>query len=134
MKFNKKFMGLRNPFNFIIFVMLGSIIATAITSQQDLWPFLALIVAILMFNTFVAYLISRFPAFEKFAAGKATVLITDGKVNWVALKNSYITKTELREELQEKLNTNDFNKIEHAYMASDGSINFILKKNIKKRP
>lgn len=132
-RFNKNIMGRRNPFNFIIYIMLGSLIAIAITTENSVWPFLGIIVFILLFNAFVAYSLARFPLLEKLLKGPSIVIIRDGKVNWSLVKDHYITRSELREELQEQLKTDDFSVVKYAYLASDGNINFVMKKTPKKQ-
>lgn len=100
-------------------------IATSITTESSMLPTLGIIISLLFFNTLVAYLITRFPLLEKLSSSQSVVIVEDGKVKWKKLQENYITRTELREELQTQLKINDFKKIKKAYIASDGSINFI---------
>ena len=131
-RFNRKIMGLRNPFNFLVFIMLGSLSVAGITLEGIFLPVLGLIIFLFIFNASVAYTISHVPALENFVAGPSVVLVKNGHVKWAKLKDYYITRTELRNELKEQLQTNDFSIIETAYLASDGTINFVTKKNKKK--
>jgi len=127
-RFNKRFMGIRTPFNFILFVMLGSISAVAITEHAPFLPVLAIIFVLIFLNRAISFIEFRSPAFERLFKGKIVELVKNGEIQWDNMRKSSITKRELLNELQSRLHTRDLADISLALLASDGEINFIKKK------
>ncbi len=127
-RFNKKLIGVRTPFNFILFVMLGSIFAQAIIDGSSFIPILATIVALTMLNGLMTLLAYYSPSIEDFVKGQPSILLKDGEIQWSKMRKYYITEQELLNELNAQLHTNNFNKVESAILASDGTINFIEKR------
>jgi len=127
-RFNKRFMGIRTPFNFVLFVMLGSISAVAITEHAPFLPILGIILLLILFNRTISFFEFHFPAFERLFKGEIVELIKDGEIQWNNMKKNSITKRELLNELQSRLHTRSLSEISSAFLASDGEINFIKKK------
>ena len=128
-KINKKFMGVRTPFNFILFIMLGSIAAQSIIGEGPFLPIVCTIILLTLLNWFMAYLAFHFPNIEHFLKEiPPKILIKDGKLQWQTMKKYYITKAELLNAVQTQLHTKDFSDIKTAFLANDGTINFITKK------
>ncbi|HBR70644.1 TPA: hypothetical protein DIC20_00995 [Candidatus Dependentiae bacterium] len=127
-RFNKKLMGIRTPFNFILFVMLGSISANAIAMRDLFLPTIGTLFFLSMLNGLMTILSYRFRSVELFVKGRDVIIVKNGKIQWNAMKNDFITERELMNELHAKLHTHNLDEIETATLASDGTINFILKK------
>jgi len=127
-RFNKRFMGIRTPFNFILFVMLGSISAVSITEHAPFLPVLGIIFLLIFLNRTISFLEFRYPKFERLFKGEIVELVRDGEILWKNMKKNSITKRELLNELQSRLHTRDLSNISFAFLASDGEINFIKKK------
>jgi len=130
-RFNKRFMGIRTPFNFILFVMLGSLSAAAITEYAPFLPVFGVILSLILLNRIISALEFHYPWFEKVFKGPIIVLVKDGEIQWNNMEKSYITKRELLNELQERLHTRDLKIIASALLTSDGQINFIKKKKLE---
>ena len=126
-RFNKKLMGIRTPFNFLLFIMLGSIFAQAIIDGSSLIPILGTIVTLFSLNGFMTMLAYSSPSIESFMKGTPSVLVKDGEIQWSKMKKYFITEQELLNELHSQLHTQNLNKVAFAFLASDGSINFIAK-------
>ncbi len=126
-RFNKKLIGVRTPFNFLLFIMLGSIFAQAIIDGSSLIPILGTIIALFSLNGFMTMLAYSSPAIESFMKGKPSVLVKDGEIQWGKMKRYFITEQELLNELNRQLHTQNLNSIEFAFLASDGTIVFIEK-------
>lgn len=130
-RFNKKLIGTRTPFNFILFVMLGSISAITIIGGEYLFlPIVTVIIFLLLLNKLIMVIISTFPKVELFLKGPPVLLVKDGEILWDNLKKTRITNDEILNALQRQMHTNDFSKISSAYLASNGEINFIIDRSI----
>jgi uncharacterized membrane protein YcaP (DUF421 family) len=127
-RFNKKLIGIRTPFNFILFIMLGSIFANAILNADVFLPTLGTILILMLLNGLVTMLTFHFPLVELFVKGSTSIVVKDGEIVWEAMEENFITERELFNELHAQLNTHDLSIIEKAILTSDGSIHFIKKK------
>ncbi len=127
-RFDKKLIGMRNPFNLILFVMLGSIFASAITDPNLFLPIIGTFLFLVFLNALTTLLAFNFPAIEKFIKGASVVLIKNGEIQRKAMRANFITENELYSEIQTQLHANDLKNITTALLESDGSINFIVKK------
>lgn len=126
-RFNKKFIGTRTPYNFMLFMMLGSMSAAAITGAAPFLPVYGAILSLIFLNKFIACLSFYFPTFERIFKGPAVLLVKNGKINWDNMKNNYITKIELINALQQQQHRNNLAETDFAFLATDGTINFIGK-------
>jgi len=130
--FNKKLIGIRTPFNFILFIMLGSIFANAIVDKNVFLVTIAATLFLILLNGLMTILSFYIPFIESFVKGKDIVLVKNGTIQWHAMKKNFITERELLKELHTKLHTNSLKRISSAVLESDGTINFIQQKTICK--
>ena len=127
-RFNKKLLGVRTPFNFILFIMLGSIFANAILDANVFLPTLCTIILLTLLNGLMTALSYYFPPVELFIKGSPAVIVKNGEIQWDVMEKNFITERELFNELHTQLHTHSLKHIEAAILASDGTINFIEKK------
>ena len=130
--FNKKLIGIRTPFNFILFIMLGSIFANAIVDKNVFLVTMAATLFLILLNGLMTMLSFHIPFIESFVKGNDTILVKNGHIQWHAMEENFITKRELLKELHTQLHTNSLKKISYAILESDGTINFIQQKTICK--
>jgi uncharacterized membrane protein YcaP (DUF421 family) len=126
-RFNKKFLGIRTSSNFILFVMLGSMSAAAVTEEGLFLPIVFTIIILSAINKVISSLFFYFPWLEHFFTGKPVTLISNGEIQWHNMKTHFITRNDLLNALQTQLHTDSFSKVDFAYLAIDGTINFIIK-------
>ena len=126
-RFNKKLLGLRTPFNFILFVMIGSISANAIAVRKFFLPTVGTLLFLVALNGLITMLAYFFTPMENFVKGEEGVVVKDGRIQWKAMRKDLITERELRNELRAKLHTDDIKEVKLATVASDGSISFVRK-------
>lgn len=124
---NKKIIGIRTPFNFMLFVMLGAIFANAIIKSVLFLPIAGTILFLIVLNFIIKLLVFHFRWFESFVKGSSVSLVEDGKINWKQMNAHLITERELLNKLASQSHHSDIKKVKEAVFASDGSINFIFK-------
>ena len=127
-RFNRKFMGIRTPYNFLLSVMIGSASARAITEGSNFLPILGTLFFLILLNMLLSALGYFFPTFEKFFIGSSVILLKNDKIMWKNMRRHYITKKDLQNALERQLHTDNFTTIKTAFLAGDGTINFVLKK------
>lgn len=126
-RINRKFFGIRTASNFTLFVMLGSMFATAIIVDGLFLPIISTIFFLSLVNRVVAAIFFYYPRCEELIVGKPVVIFSNGDIHWSNMKKNFISKNDLLNALQTQMNANNFLKIDSAYLATDGTINFILK-------
>lgn len=124
---NKKIMDIHTPFNFMLFVMLGSIFAQAILIKKMFLQVLCAISTLIFVNYIMKKLSFHFPIIERFVKGSRVFLIENGEINWDEMSSHGITKRELLNELASQLHTYDLTRVERVILGSDGTMNFVLK-------
>jgi uncharacterized membrane protein YcaP (DUF421 family) len=127
-RFNKKLLGIRTPFNFILFAMLGSVTAGAIINEKLFIPILVTNFLLVFLNASMTFLAFHFSIVENFIKGSEEKLIKKGKIQWNTMKKNLITKRELLSELHNQLHTHNLKNVETAYLTSNGSIDFVKQK------
>ena len=127
-RFNRRFTGIRTPFNFILFIMLGSISAGIVTGDVPFLPVYSVVIFLFFLNRIVAGISFFFPPIERLLKGTVVVLVKDGEIQWENMKNHLITKRDLFTELHEQMHTNDLSSIDLVLLATDGEIQFVKRK------
>lgn len=126
-RLNKKFLGIRTSYNFILFVMLGSMCAAAITEEGLFLPITSTIIVLSLLNRIISGLFFHHPWLETVFLGKPVLLISNGELQRHNMRSHFVTTTDLLNAMQTQLHTSDFAKVDSAYLATDGTINFITK-------
>ena len=126
-RFNKKLLGVRTPFNFILFVIFGSIFANAIVDAKLFLPIIGTMILLISLNGFMTMLAYYFPLIESFVKGHPSVIVKKGKIQWDEMEKNFITEQEVLNELHAQLHVTSLEKIEYAFLESDGTITFIKK-------
>ena len=125
LRFNRRFAGIRTPFNFILFVTLGSISAGAITGEIHFISVCGVIIFLITFNRVIAGLVYYIPTFENLLKGHVVLLAAKGEIQWTNMRRNYITKRDLYTELRDQMKTDDLESVDYAFLATDGEINFV---------
>ncbi|MEX0939765.1 MAG: YetF domain-containing protein [Candidatus Babeliales bacterium] len=126
-RLNKRFMGLRTGFNFFLYVLMGSMLASIIIGQTDFIHGIGAIIVILGINLIITFLVYLFPSFEKLLKGERSLLVKNGKILWPAMRNNLITKDELMDAAH-NANLLELSMVKEAYFENSGNIT-IIKKN-----
>ena len=127
-RFGVKLRGVHTPFNFILFILLGSVLANAMVMEEEKFlPVMIAISALLLLNGLIGMLEFYIPFVELCIKGKPAILIKNGQIQWKIMKKNFITEREIFNELSMKLHIDDITQIEEATLSSDGTINFIKK-------
>ena len=129
-KINKRFIGQRTEFNFVLFIMLGSILATSITGNAPFFAVLDMVVFLLLLNWVLAKLSFYYPSIEKVLKGKPNVLIENGDIKLFNMRQHSITLNDLLMQLRLRHGSNNIEEVESCYMETNGEISFLLKKKL----
>ena len=126
-KAHKRFMELRTVFNYFLYILLGSMLASSITNKSPFFHTLATVIIIMMVNGGITIIVYFFPFLERLLKGTPDILIKNGKIDWKNMRKNFITQGELWEALHNS-NVNSLDNVEIAYFENNGSITVISKK------
>jgi uncharacterized membrane protein YcaP (DUF421 family) len=126
-RFNKTLFAIRAPFNFMLYIMLGSIFATATLNVNYFLPMLCTVSLLMLLNGLITMIVFYFPVVEPVIKGAPVIIVKNGKIQWDAMNKEFITESELLAELNSQLHIRDLSKIDTAILTSEGTICFITK-------
>lgn len=127
MRLNRRFIGIRTQANFILFVMLGSLLANAITGHYFFY-ILGMITFLLMVNWSLVILSYHSPFFSHILKGRPELLVENGEIRWRELQRNSITKDDLISMIRVQKGIEDIQLIKKLYLEDNGAISIILKK------
>lgn len=127
-KTNKRFMTQRTEFNFFLFIMLGSLLATAITGNAPFFAVLGMAIVLLGLNWGLVKLSFYCQPIEKILKGEPLLIIKNGEFQLPVMRKYSISPNDLLMKFRLQHNSSNIENIELAYMEANGEISFILKK------
>ncbi|BDC34186.1 hypothetical protein Noda2021_01440 [Candidatus Dependentiae bacterium Noda2021] len=125
-RFNKRFMSLRTVDNFFLYILIGSILASAIVGNV-FYETLGMAIFIMFVNWSVVVIDYYFPYIGSLISGKKELLIDNGVVQHRQLKKFFITEDELLTAMRVNTHTSDVLAIKKAYFENNGQLSFELK-------
>ncbi|MBC9913405.1 DUF421 domain-containing protein [Chitinophaga varians] len=122
--------GKRSPFDMIIIIMLGAILARGVVGASPFWSTVAASTMMVVINRLVAWLCTTSDTANDVIKGKHLLLCENGQIHWDNMKVASLSKSDLMESLRLETKQDSLEKIEKAYMETNGRISFLLKKTI----
>lgn len=123
---DKRFLGKTTAFDFLLGVIIGSVLSRAVNGGAPLIPSITAAAVLVLVHFLFASIAFKSRFFGKMIKGKSRVLIEDGKINWDNMKTSHITKHDLQSEVRQSgfIKLED---VEYACLERNGQISIILK-------
>ncbi|GGI93155.1 DUF421 domain-containing protein [Legionella impletisoli] len=115
---------LKRPFDFVIIILIGSLLSRTINGGASLIPTLCTTFVLIMLHKIFSLLSFHSDSLGNVLKGKSSLLIENGEINWKQMEESKITKEDLLEEVR-KNNMLEIKKIKKAYLERDGNISVI---------
>lgn len=120
--------GKRSGFDIIIMITIGSVVARGIVGASPFLSTIAAATAMIVVHRLFAWLSIKNQMTEKLIKGDRIHLYRNGKINEKNLRRASLTKMDLEESLRLETKDSALDKIESAYLETNGRISFILKK------
>ena len=121
--------GLRAPFDNIILILLGALLARAVTGSSPFFPVCAASLIICVLHRILGWLSLYSSTIEKIIKGTKLVLYEHGEFNQRNLLRSLVSKDDVQEEIRLSGLGNSIEDFEIIYMEANGKIS-VIKKNI----
>jgi uncharacterized membrane protein YcaP (DUF421 family) len=122
---SKRFLGETTAFDFIVSIMLGSIMSRAVNGSAPFVPTLVAGVALLFIHWVFAMLAFHSRWFGYLVKGDAILLIKDGIIQTEGMQRAHITENDLTGALRIQTNQTDPTRVKLAYMERSGQISII---------
>lgn len=123
----KRVIGTHTAFDFILGIMLGSLVSQAITGAAPLFRSLAGAFTLVVLHYLAAVIIFRSEKLGDLITGRVHRLVKNGEIQWDAMQNSHITKVDLRAAMRRHASHEDLDNIQDAYLERNGDISVILR-------
>ena len=98
----KRFMGQATAFDVILVIMLGATASRAITGAAAFFPALAAAAVLVAIHWLLSGLALSFPRFGRAYKGYEQLLVSDGRIDWVAMRQAHMSEHDLWEDLRSK--------------------------------
>ena len=115
---------LKRPFDFVILMLIGSVLSRPINGGAPLIPTLLTTLAMILCHRAFSWITFQSRWFGNVLKGQAQSLVSDGKIDWDIIKKSKVTEEDLLEEAR-KNKIDELKTIKKAYLERDGNISFI---------
>ena len=126
---SKRILSKASPFDFVVSIMLGSIMSGAMTGSSPLIPTVLVGTLLLASHWLFATLAYHTNWFGKFVKGGRILLIKDGEIQDDGMLRAKLTKKDLKQALHLQTKQTDTSSVERAYMERNGDISTIQKKH-----
>ncbi len=121
--------GKRSAFDTILMITLGALLSRAIVGASPFLPVIGASATMIIIHRVLGFLSVINKRIEFVAKGTHTILYRDGKIIKRNLLKTSISEEDLMESLRLETQGTSLEKIEKAYLESNGRISFVLKKD-----
>lgn len=122
---NKRFLGRTTAFDFLVGIIIGSILSRAITGNAPFFPSIIASFVLIGIHWVFGAIALRSNFFGKLIKGRTRTIIKGGKINSEEMKKAHISRGDLEMEMRNEISCNNLNEIEQAFLERSGKISFI---------
>jgi uncharacterized membrane protein YcaP (DUF421 family) len=121
----------KSPFDNIIVIMLGAILARGVVGASPYWSTVTASVVMVVLHRLIAWLSVKSKKFERLVKGTYIKLYHDGTLVNGNLEKTGMSENDLHESLRLETKKLTLAEIDTAFMETNGRISFILKEDDK---
>jgi uncharacterized membrane protein YcaP (DUF421 family) len=122
----KRFLGRKTAFDFILILILGSMLSRAVNGSAPLLATLAAGFVLVWFHRAVAALSFRFNCLGTFFKGTDDLIIRNGEIQQEALRKHYLSENDLMEDLRLR-SVADPSQVQEARLERSGELSVVRK-------
>jgi uncharacterized membrane protein YcaP (DUF421 family) len=119
--------GRRSAVDTIIVIIMGSVLARGIVGASPFLATLAASAAMIVIHRVLGLLSTKYRGIEITIKGNHVLLYSNGKIIAKNLEKTSLSKEDLEESLRLETKSNSLEKVETAYLETNGRISFIMK-------
>jgi uncharacterized membrane protein YcaP (DUF421 family) len=118
----------RSGLDVIIMIVMGSVLGRGIVGASPFWSTIAAAFVMIIVHRVLGWLTCKSKLIEILIKGKRHILFENGKVIRENLRRAHLTDHDLFESLRLETKMDNLEKVEKAFIETNGRISFILKK------
>jgi uncharacterized membrane protein YcaP (DUF421 family) len=122
---SKRLLSKATAFDFIVAIMLGSIMSRAINGSAPFVPTLVAGALLLGIHWLFALLALNTDWFGSIVKGQRVLLVKDGQVQEEGVRRTFITDDDLKQALRLHTEQSDPSKVQRAYLERNGQISIV---------
>ena len=126
---SKRLLGQATVFDFIVSIMLGSIMSRAITGSTPFFPTLVAGTILVALHWLLGVLAYHIDWFGPIVKGNPVLLIKDGSIQWQGMREGSVTRQDLEEALRLNGELTDPSKVGLSYLERNGDISVLPDKH-----
>jgi len=115
----------KTGFDTLFLVLIGAILARAINGSAAFLTTIGCAFFLMLVHRIFAFIACRSHGFGKLIKGSEVKLVTEGAIDWRAMKRHMVSKHDLEEDLRLSAATENLDKIKAARLERSGDISFI---------
>jgi uncharacterized membrane protein YcaP (DUF421 family) len=115
----------KTGFDTLFLVLIGAVLARAINGSAAFLTTIGCALFLMIVHRLFAFIAFRSHPFGKLIKGTDVRLVTNGEVDWKAMKHHLVSKHDLEEDLRLSAATEGLDKIKAARLERSGDISFI---------
>ncbi|WP_404364385.1 DUF421 domain-containing protein [Marinobacter sp.] len=123
----KRFVGKFSAFDIIMAIMIGSILSRSIVTDDHFFSHLSAAFVLTLLHYIFARVAFRFDWFGTLVKGKTHVLVRDGQIQWPAMKQAYISESDLMSVLREASGEEDLGQVRRLCLERSGNVSVVLR-------
>jgi uncharacterized membrane protein YcaP (DUF421 family) len=123
----RRFMGRNSGFDFLVTIVLGSVLSRGINGQASFFPTLWACALLVMLHEAVSVLACRYHRVSRAVKGTAELVVRDGRTDERALRAAKLSHDDLFENLRMNGNVGKPADVAEAWFERNGSISVIRK-------
>lgn len=117
--------GLKSAFDVSITILLGAVLARALTGQSPFWPTVCACTVLVLVKRFLAQVSRTRPALEAWIKGQRHLLAENGVIDEAALARAGLSHDELRAGLRRAANTDELSSVRQVISEANGDISVV---------
>jgi uncharacterized membrane protein YcaP (DUF421 family) len=119
----------KTGFDTLFLVLMGAVLARAINGSAAFLTTIGCAIFLMLVHRIFAFIACRSHGFGKLIKGNDVVLVSDGQIDWKAMKRHLVSKHDLEEDLRLSAQTEKISEIRAARLERSGDISFIEKES-----
>ena len=119
----------KTGFDTLFLILIGAVLARAINGSAAFLTTIGCAFFLMLVHRIFAFIACCSHAFGKLIKGSEEELISNGKINWKAMRRHMVSKHDLEEDLRLNAATEEVENIKAARLERSGDISFIKKES-----
>lgn len=122
----RRFMGKHSTFDILVALIVGTTMARAIIGQVTLIDMTVIVALLMILHWIVSTATFYSPLIQNLIEKRPRKLVTDGELDWGALRKSKISDGDVMQALREEAHSDKLGDVRSAFLEHDGHISVVL--------